>query len=120
VKSPLRAVRRRFPVATWVDALRDPGITAVVVLGAIAAAGFVMFGLAWRGAARTIYVPLQVPWLVSGAVAGLATIGLAVGAWSIHVGRRQDAAHRAEVEEVVRLAAELADDLRTGRRRINR
>ena len=108
--------RVTIEVPVWVAALRDPGIKAIGVLATIAIAGFVMLGLAWRGAARTVYVPLQVPWLVSGAVAGLATVGLAIGAWSIHLGRRQDAAHRAEVEEAVRLAAEMADDLRTGRR----
>ena len=99
-------------------ALRDPGVKALLVLAVVAAAGFVMLALSWRGAARTVYVPLQLPWVVSGAIAGLATIGLAIGAWSIQLGRRQDAAHRAEVDEVVRLAAELADDIRTGRRQL--
>ena len=112
--------RVTIEVPAWVAALRDPGVQALLVLAVIAVAGFVMLVLSWRGVARTVYVPLQVPWLVSGAIAGLATIGLALGAWSIQMGRRQDAAHRAEVEQVVRIAAELVDDLRTGRRELPR
>ena len=99
----------RFP-----DRLRDPGVQAVVVLVLLAIAGFVMLGLAWRGAARTIYVPLQMPWVLSGGFAGIGLLGLAYGALSIDLGRRQDAIHRAEVEELVRTAATLAEELRRG------
>lgn len=97
-------------------ALHDPGIQAMVVLALLAVAGFVMLTLAWRGAARTIYVPLQSPWVLSGGVAGLALVGMALGAWSIHEGRRRDAEHRAVMEDLVREAAELAEDVRSGRR----
>jgi len=98
------------------EQLRDPGIQAALVLVLLAIVGFLMLGLAWRGAARTIYVPLQMPWVLSGGFAGIALIGLAYGALSIHLGRRQDAVHRAEVEDLVRTAATLAEELRTGRR----
>ena len=98
--------------------LRDPFTQATLVLAGLAVAGFVIFALGWRGGARTAYVPLQVPWLVSGAIGGLALLGLALGSWSIHLGRRQDAEHRAVVEQVVRQAAELAEDLRSGRRQL--
>jgi hypothetical protein len=110
-----RPSRPSMPVA-----LRDPGVQAMVVLALLGAAGFVMLGLAWRGAARTIYVPLQSPWLISGGVAGLALIGMALGAWSIHEGRRRDAEHRAVMEDLVREAAELAEDVRSGRRPLPR
>ena len=99
---------------------RDPGLQAVVVLALLAVAGFVMLGLAWRGAARTVYVPLQSPWVLSGGVAGLALVGMALGAWSIHEGRRRDAEHRAVMEDLVREAAELAEDVRSGRRPLPR
>jgi hypothetical protein len=94
------------------DRLRDPGAQSVLVLVLLVIAGFVMLGLAWRGAARTIYVPLQMPWVISGGLAGLGLIGFAYGALSIHLGRRQDAVHRAEVEDLVRAAATLAEELR--------
>lgn len=102
------------------EALRDPGMRAYLVLAVLVVAGFVMLGLAWHGGSRTAYVPLQMPWLVSGGIAGLGLLGLALGAWSIHNGRRQDAEHRAAVEALAREAAELAEDLRTGRRRLPR
>jgi hypothetical protein len=96
--------------------LRDPGVRAVVVLFALAGAGFALLGLAWRGVARTPYVPFQLPWLLSAGVAGIAVIGTALGVLSIHVGRRESAAARAVTDEIVRTAIELADDVRTGRR----
>jgi hypothetical protein len=107
-------------VPAWVAALRDPGIQSVLVLVGLGIAAFVMFGLAWRGGARQIYVPLQMPWLVSGGLAGLGLLGLSLGAWSIHLGRRQDAAHRSAIDDVVRDAVELAEDLRTGRKSLPR
>src|ERR1044072_5029407 len=79
-------------VPRWMAALHDPGVQSMLILAAIAIAGFVMLGLAWRGGARTPYVPLQLPWFVSGGMAGLALLGMALGGWSIHLGRRQDAA----------------------------
>jgi hypothetical protein len=102
-------------VPRWVAALHDPGIQAVLVLAGMVVGAFVMFGLAWRGGARTPYVPLQLPWLVSGSMAGLALLGMALGAWSIHLGRRQDAVHRAAAEDLVRAAVELAEEVRARR-----
>jgi hypothetical protein len=102
-------------VPRWMAALHDPGMQAVAVLGGLAVLAFVMMGLAWRGGARTTYVPLQIPWFVSGGMAGLALLGMALGGWSIHLGRRQDAAHRAATDDLVREAVELAEDLRSGR-----
>jgi hypothetical protein len=107
--------RPRITLPLW---LRDPSNQSIVVLALIAVAGCVMWGLAWRGVARTVYVPLQLPWLVSGGIAGLALLGLALAGWSIHLGRRQDAVHRAAVEDLVRTGATLAEELRSGRREL--
>lgn len=93
----------------------DPGAQAFIVLGGLVVAGFVMLGFAWQGAAGTIYVPLQVPWFVSGSLAGLAVMGMGLGGWSVHLARRQDAAHRDAVETLVRDAVEMAESLRSGR-----
>lgn len=108
--------RVSFVLPSWLVPFRDPGVRAIAVLVALAATAGVMFGLAWHGTARTLYVPLQMPWLVSGGLMGFALLGLALGAWSIHTSRRQSAEYRAVVDEVVREAAELAEELRTGRR----
>ena len=102
-------------VPRWLASLLDPGVQAFIVLGGLIAGGFVMLGVAWRGAAATIYVPLQLPWVVSGSLAGLAVTGMGLGAWSIHQGRRQDAAHRDAIETLVRDAAEMAEHLRAVR-----
>ena len=110
--------RVTITVPRWVASLRDPGIQAAIVLALLAAIGFAMLALGWRGAARTVYVPFQLPWLVSAGIGGLALLGMALGAWSIHLGRREAAAHRQVVEDVVREAAGLAEDLRSGRRRL--
>jgi len=108
----MRLPRPSLPGAT---ALRDPSAQALLVLAGLAVVAFVMLSLAWRGGARTPYVPLQLPWLISGGMIGLALLGMALGGWSIHLGRRQDAEHRAATEDLVREAAELAEDLRSGR-----
>jgi len=92
--------------------LRDPATRAILILVALAAIGYAMLWLGWRGAARTVLVPLQSPWLMSGGLGGLAVLGMALGAWSIHLGRRQDAEHRAAVERLVRDAVMLAAEVR--------
>jgi hypothetical protein len=111
VPDPTRRVTVTVPA--WVASLQDPGIRAAVALGVVAVAGFAMAFFGWRGAARTLYVPLQIPWLLSGGVAGLAVVGTAVAAWSIHLGRRWDAAHRATVEDLVHDVATFVDEVRT-------
>jgi hypothetical protein len=112
--------RVTITVPTWVAALRDPGVQSALVLVALAIGGFVMLTFAWRGGARTPYVPLQLPWLISGGLAGLGLLGMALGSWSIHLGRRVDAEHRAAVEDLVHDASALAEDLRNGRRTLAR
>lgn len=97
-------------------ALRDPGIQVVLVLVALFVAGFAMLAWGWHGVAGTPYVPFQLPWLLSASIGGLGVIGFALGAWSIHLARRQDAAHRAVTEDVVRDVAELAESLRSSGR----
>jgi len=107
-------------VPRWAASLLDPGVRAALVLLALVVAGFVMLALAWHGAARTIYVPLQLPWLASGSLIGLALIGTGLGGWSVHLGRRADAAHRDEMETLIRDAAEFAEEVRSGRVRLPR
>jgi hypothetical protein len=73
--------------------------------------------LAWRGAARVYgYVAPQMPWLMSGGLGGLAVLGVALGAWSIHLSRRSDAEAHLELTRVNRELIALCEDLRTGRR----
>jgi hypothetical protein len=115
-----RPGRVTIRVRRWAASLGDPGVQAFGILAALLVGGFVMFGIAWHGGARTPYVPLQLPWLVSGSLFGLALIGMALGGWSIHLARRQDAVHRDSVETVVRDVVELAEDVRSGRVTLSR
>lgn len=108
-------VRGASPLRRLAEPARDPGVRSGAVLVGLAVVAFVMFGLAWRGVARTVYVPLQMPWLLSGGFMALALLGLALGAGSIHLSRRDNAIHRAAFEDFVHDAAELAEVLRTGR-----
>lgn len=88
-------------------ALRDPFVTSVAVLGALVVAGLVGVGVAWKGAAASLVVAFQLPYIVSGAMGGLALVGFAAGLLLIQVRRREEARRRAEFHRVVRAAADL-------------
>ena len=61
-------------------AVRDPIMASALVAGALVVAGFAAMVLAWRGAAATLDVPVQVPYLVSGGIGGLALLIAAASA----------------------------------------
>jgi hypothetical protein len=71
--------------------LPDRGIRAVYALVALAMVGFAGFYLGWHHVAQTLYVDLQVPWVISCGLAGLGIVGTAAGAWHIQMARRDDA-----------------------------
>lgn len=111
-QAPTPAGRVTITVPAWVAALRDPGVQAAVALGLLAVVGLAMLALAWRGAARTVYVPLQLPWLVSGGMAGLGVLGVALASLHVHLSRRDAAAHRLAMEQFMRDAVGLTEELR--------
>ena len=82
--------------------LRDPRVSTTLVLAAIVIGGFVTVSQGYRGAAALLNVAFQVPFLISGAVAGLAIIGLGLALLSIHVDRTEAAAERTEVAKLQR------------------
>ena len=61
---------------TW---LRDPAAPSLLLFGGVVVGGFVAIGIGWRVAARTLFVPSQVPALVSGGIGGLALILIGAG-----------------------------------------
>lgn len=89
--------------------LRDPRVSTTLVLAAVVVGGFALLGQGYRGAAATLFVPYQVPFLVSGAIAGLALIGAGLALLSIHLERTEAAQERREVaalqRDVLRLLA---------------
>ena len=84
----------------------------MVVLTALVVAGLVGIGVAWRGLAASLIVAIQLPYLVSGAMGGIALIGFALALISIQATRRNEAVERAEMARFGRAAAELLGALR--------
>jgi hypothetical protein len=90
-----------------VKTLRDPFVASVVVLAVLIVTAFVGLGVAWKGAAATLVVALQLPYITSGAIGGLALLGFALGLMLVQARRREEARRRAELDRVVRAAADL-------------
>jgi hypothetical protein len=95
---------------------RDPAAPSLVLYVCLVVGGFVAIGLGWRAAARTLFVPFQVPALVSGGIGGVALIVLGAGLAATQVGRRLAAQERAETEDLLDEAAALLDVIK-GRQR---
>ena len=96
--------------------LRDPFSMSVIVLGALAVAGLVGIAVGWKGAAAALDVSVQLPYIVSGAIGGLALLGFSLGLLLIQARRREEARRRADMQRVVRAAADLLAAVRAGRR----
>jgi hypothetical protein len=94
------------------DAAADPWRVSVVVLLIGAAAGFAAMVLGWRGVAARTDVAEQVPYLVSGAFAGVGLLGLALGLLVIQARRRAEALRRRDLERVRVAVTELAASVR--------
>ena len=93
---------------------RDPFVTSMLVLIALVIAGLIGVGVAWRGVAASLIVAVQLPYLVSGALGGLALIGFAAALIAIQSTRRVEARERAEMARFGRAAADVLGALRGG------
>ena len=87
--------------------LRDPFAVSVAVLVVLGVAGLAGLAAGWRGAAASLDVAVQLPYIVSGALGGLSVVGFAAGLLLIQLRRREEARRRAELDRVVRAAAAL-------------
>lgn len=94
--------------SSWV---RNPFLSAALAMIALVVAGFASLWFGWRGAAATHVVPIQVAFVVSGGLGGLALITLGIVLLSIHVGRRDAARAQAKREALIRAAEEIANAL---------
>lgn len=92
---------------------RDPATPGLVLFGAFVVGGFVAIALGWRVAARTLYVALQVPALVSGALGGLALVALGAAFLTTQAGRRLAAQERAETDALLDEVAGLVAAVRS-------
>ena len=96
--------------------LGDPFVATCVLAGAIVAAGFALIGLGWRGVAGLVSVPLQIPYLMSGGVGGLALIGTGAALLAVQAGRHRRAVERRDLDEALDAAGELLEAARRSRR----
>lgn len=94
---------------------RDPAAPSLALFTGIAVAGFVAIALGWRVAARTLFVPAQVPALVSGGFAGLALVLIGAGFVTVQADRRNAARERAQTEDLLDEAAALVDAVKRSR-----
>lgn len=89
--------------------LKDPRVSTTLILAAVVVAGFALIGQGYRGAAATLYVPFQTPYVVSGALLGVALVAFGLSLLRIHLDRTEAAAERREVaalqRDVLRLLA---------------
>ena len=87
--------------------LRDPRVSTTLVLAAVVVVGLLLLSQGWRGVAGSLFVPYQLPYLVSGAVAGVACVGAGLALLRVHLDRTEAAQERRETaalqREVLRL-----------------
>lgn len=99
---------------------RDPFAVSVLLALGFVVAGFVAIAVAWRGVARLATVAGQVPFLLSGAMGGVALVAFGLALVDIQLRRRTEAEDRAAFDRVLAAAAALvrgaeAGPLRAGR-----
>lgn len=94
--------------------LRDPRVSTTLVLSAVVVAGLLLLSQGWRGVAATLFVPYQVPYLVSGVVTGVACVGAGLALLRVHLDRTEAAQERQETaalqREVLRMLAAVVRD----------
>jgi hypothetical protein len=91
----------------------DPWLASVLVGLALAASGLGLLGFAWRGAARSLLVSEQLPFIASGAIGGVAIVGFACGYLAVQARRRLEARDRQDFERVLAAATELLTTARS-------
>jgi hypothetical protein len=90
-------------------------LPSLLVFGGLVVAGFVVMGVAWRMAARTLDVSIQVPALISGGVGGLVLIIVGTALFVAQLGRLRAADERAHLDEVLDRTSEIVHAMRTAR-----
>jgi hypothetical protein len=86
--------------ATLWRVLRDPRISTALVLGLSVLAGLAMIVGAYWGTAGLGLVVLQMPYVLSGALAGLAVVGAGMGLLSIHFDRVESIEERRDLAQI--------------------
>lgn len=82
--------------------LRQPRLSTTLALAGVVGAGLALLVLGWSGAAATLLVPFQVPYLVSGTVLGLAVVGTGLSLLAVHLERVEAAEERRQLADLQR------------------
>lgn len=93
--APRRTDRGLVSLPTWASPLFDSAGRAAVVLALSTLAGGVAIAVAWHEVALTLAVALELPWLVSGGIVGLAAVAASVALLGTHLDRRHAATNQA-------------------------
>jgi len=96
-------------VRRWVS---DPLVVSSWVAAAMVVGAFVAFFLAWRGAAATLAVGIQVPYLVSGGVGGLTLLMAGLTLVHVQARRRRNAREHRQLARLIEEAQGVLDALR--------
>ena len=98
--------------------LRDPRVSVTLVLSGVVLVGLALVGFGYREAAALLLVPLQLPYVVSGGVLGMAAVGAGLSLLVVHLDRteaaqerRETAALQRDVLRLLRAAAALRERL---------
>ncbi len=87
--------------------IRDPAFPGIVVMILVTALGFGGLFLGWRAAARTLHVALQTPAFVSGALGGIALIGMGLALLIVQLDRRDAAREQKLTDDLLDEIADL-------------
>jgi len=99
--TPGRAPRARRLAA-------DPFSRSIILSVVLIVAGFVTIWLGYRGAARSLIVAEQIPFLFSGGIGGLALIAAGAGTLAVQSSRYWNARERVLLDRIVRRSPEVA------------
>ena len=110
---PVEDERVLVEVPSWAAELFHPAGRAAVILAVAAVSGFGAVAYAWWEVAATLFVPFQVPWLISAGIAGVAVTVTSLALLGVHLERRAAAEHRADVDDLTRAVLTMADELAT-------
>ncbi|MFN2595089.1 MAG: hypothetical protein ABR579_09410 [Actinomycetota bacterium] len=82
--------------------LVDPLVMSCLVAAGLVLAGFAGIAFAWKGASATLFVPIQMAYVASGAIGGVGLIVLGLGILHVQGSRLLEARERAELQNFVR------------------
>ncbi len=82
--------------------LRDPRVSTALMLSGLSLVGLIAAYLGYRGIAAESAIPLQVPYLISGAVFGIGAVGTGLALLVVHIDRCEAAQERQEMAQLQR------------------